>query len=153
MITLDNPAPNFEGHSTNGEVISLKSLKGKNVVLYFYPKDNTPGCTQEGIDFRDQFSEFDKHNTIIIGVSRDSITCHQKFKEKFEFPFELITDTDEVICKEYDVIKMKSMYGKQSLGVERSTFLIDQTGILRKEWRKVKVAGHAEEVLAAVKSL
>lgn len=135
------------------QTISLSEFKGKNVVIYFYPKDNTPGCTTEGQDFRDAHEEFTALNTVILGVSRDSIRSHTNFKNKYEFPFELISDPTEEFCKHFDVIKLKKMYGKEHMGVERSTFLIDAEGVLRQEWRKVKVKEHVAEVLEAVKSL
>ena len=128
-------------------------LKGKNIVIYFYPKDSTPGCTLEGQDFRDNIRKFSSRNTRILGVSRDSLSSHEKFKEKQKFNFDLISDEDEKLCSIFDVIKEKNMYGKKHMGIERSTFLIDEKGILRNEWRKVKVKGHVEEVLVAVKSL
>ena len=133
--------------------IKLSDLQGKNVVIYFYPKDNTPGCTTEGQEFRDIYSEFQTLNTVILGVSRESLKSHENFKAKQNFPFELISDPDEILCKQFDVIKLKKLYGKEYLGIERSTFLIDSKGILRNEWRKVKVNGHADEVLNAVKLL
>lgn len=126
---------------------------GKNIVLYFYPKDNTPGCTQESEDFRDNFLCFKKHNTIILGVSRDSIKSHKKFKDKYELPFDLIADTNGDLCSMFGVIKNKSMFGKTYLGIERSTFLIDDSGHLRQEWRKVKVSGHVQEVLKTISDL
>jgi peroxiredoxin Q/BCP len=123
------------------------------VVLYFYPRDNTPGCTQEGQSFAAAFAQFKKLKTLIVGISPDSVSSHEKFKSKMGFPFELLSDVDQAVCKRYDVIQEKSMYGKKYMGVERSTFLIDPQGVLRAEWRKVKVNGHAEAVLAAVKAL
>jgi peroxiredoxin Q/BCP len=131
----------------------LKDLRGQNVVLYFYPKDSTPGCTLEGQDFRDLHTKFRRQKTIILGVSRDSIGSHEKFKSKQNFPFDLISDPDESLCRKFDVIREKTLYGRKFMGVERSTFLIDSAGKLRREWRKVKVKGHAEEVLAAIKEL
>ncbi len=142
--------PPFEGLATGNTTIKSSDLLGKNVVLYFYPKDNTPGCTQEGQAFRDQISNFEKLNTVILGVSRDSVKMHEGFKCKQAFPFELISDPDETLCNLFDVIKMKSMYGKQVRGIERSTFLLDKEGRLVREWRKVKVKGHVEEVLDAI---
>jgi thioredoxin-dependent peroxiredoxin len=133
--------------------ISLADYKGKYLVLYFYPKDSTPGCTQEGQDFRDNYAKFKALNADIIGVSRDSLKSHENFKCKQEFPFELISDTDESLCKAFDVIKMKNMYGKQVLGIERSTFLIDPEGKVAKEWRKLSVKGHCEQVLAALMAI
>jgi peroxiredoxin Q/BCP len=122
------------------------------VVIYFYPKDATPGCTTEGQDFRDLHTKFKRQNTVILGVSRDSVASHEKFKAKQEFPFDLLSDPEEKLCKQFDVIKEKSLYGRKFMGIERSTFLIDENGKLRKEWRKVKVKGHADEVLDAVKN-
>ncbi len=136
-------------HST----ISLADLKGHNVVIYFYPKDNTPGCTTEGQTFRDLYKEFQKANTLIYGVSKDSLKSHENFKAKQAFPFELVSDPQEKLCKLFDVIKLKKLYGKEYFGIERSTFLLDKAGILRQEWRKVKVAGHAEEILKAAQAL
>jgi len=138
--------------STSG-TFRLSDHKGEAVVLYFYPKDNTPGCTTEGAQFRDAYKAFRKAGATVIGVSRDSIKSHEGFKAKMEFPFELISDADEKLCTQFDVIKMKNMYGKQVRGIERSTFLIDPAGKLAREWRKVKVDGHVDEVLAAVQSL
>jgi len=131
----------------------LSDLKGKNVVLYFYPRDSTPGCTREGQDFRDNIRKFRARNTIILGVSRDSIKSHEKFKSNQNFPFDLISDEEEALCKLFEVIKMKNMYGKKVRGIERSTFLIDGKGILRREWRKVNVNGHVDEVLEAVREI
>ena len=130
----------------------LSDFIGKTVVLYFYPKDNTPGCTNESIDFRDAHAEFLAANTVVFGVSRDSLKSHDSFKNKLELPFELISDADEKLCNQFDVIKQKMMYGKQVRGIERSTFIIDGNGKLKDEWRKVKVTGHVAEVLAAVRS-
>ena len=152
-IALGKSLPAFEAAATSGNTISAKGLKGKKCVLYFYPRDNTPGCTCEGEDFRDHFPAFKKLGVEIIGISRDSLTSHEKFRQKFSFPFELLADEDEQLCQLFQVMKMKNMYGKQVRGIERSTFLFDEKGILRQEWRKVKVEGHVEEVLAAVKSL
>ncbi len=143
----------FKAASTGDKTISLKELRGSNVVIYFYPKDATPGCTTEGQDFRDLHKQFAKAKTVILGVSKDSIASHEKFKEKQQFPFDLLSDPDEKLCQKFDVIKEKNMYGKKYMGIERSTFLIDAEGKLREEWRKVKVKGHAEAVLEAVKGL
>ncbi|AZZ91207.1 redoxin domain-containing protein [Hahella sp. KA22] len=143
----------FEAQATPDQTVRLSDLKGKNVVIYFYPKDHTPGCTTEGQDFRDNYTEFEKLNTVVFGVSKDSLKTHQNFKAKHDFPFELITDPDEVVCKVFDVIKLKKLYGKEYMGIERSTFLIDAKGMLRNEWRKVKVKGHVAEVLEAAKAL
>ncbi len=153
MIELNQNVPDFTAKATPDQEIKLSSLQGKNVVIYFYPKDNTPGCTTEGQDFRDLHEEFSQLDTIILGVSKDSLKTHQNFKTKQAFPFELITDPEETLCKHFDVIKLKKLYGKEYMGIERSTFLIDKDGILAREWRKVKVKGHAAEVLAAAKEL
>ena len=150
---LDKPAPDFELPATGGANFRLADAKGRNLVLYFYPKDNTPGCTTEGQNFRDLYPQFQKLGCAIVGVSRDSLKSHEGFKAKMSFPFELASDTDEVACKLYDVIKMKNMYGKKVRGIERSTFVIDRNGVLRREWRGVKVPGHVEEVLEFVKNL
>ena len=128
----------------------MSDYLGKNIIIYFYPRDNTPGCTSEGEDFRDNFKSFKKKNTLIFGVSKDSIQSHENFKAKYNFPFELLSDPDEKICKIFDVIKEKSMYGKKYMGIERSTFLINSEGKLVREWRKVKVKGHALEVLNSI---
>ena len=152
-VAVNKKVPAFSVVATNDTKITSAKLKGKHVVLYFYPKDSTPGCTLESQQFRDAVKKFEKLNTVILGVSRDSITSHDNFKTKQCLPFELISDEDETLCKLFDVIKLKNMYGKQVLGIERSTFLIDDKGVLRQEWRKVKVDGHVEEVLAAVKAL
>lgn len=151
---LNKAIKNFTANVTGkNSTISLADLKGHNVVIYFYPKDNTPGCTTEGQNFRDLYNDFKKANTLIFGVSRESIKSHENFKAKQDFPFELISDPDEQLCKLFDVIKLKKLYGKEYLGIDRSTFLIDKEGILRQEWRKVKVEGHVEEVLKAVQAL
>lgn len=146
-------APNFKLPATGEKDVELKSLRGKNVVLYFYPKDNTPGCTIEGQDFGAGYAKFKRKNTVVLGISRDTVASHEKFREKFNFPFDLLADTDEKACKLYDVIKEKNMYGRKHMGIVRSTFLIDATGKLRREWLKVKVKGHVDEVLEAVNSL
>lgn len=153
MSALGKKVKNFSLPATGEQTISLAGLKGQNVVLYFYPKDSTPGCTREGQAFRDLHQQFAKHNTVILGVSRDGIKSHENFKAKQGFPFELLSDKDETLCRQFDVIKEKNMYGRKVLGIERSTFLIDARGVLRQEWRKVKVDGHGEAVLEAVKSL
>ena len=145
--------PNFNGQCTSGLVLSNKDFIGKNLVVYFYPKDSTPGCTTEGQDFRDNYKIFKDFNTEIIGVSRDSIKSHENFKLKQSFPFELLSDHDEKMCKAFDVMKMKSMYGREYMGVDRSTFLINKSGKVVKEWRSVKVKGHVDEVLLKVKDL
>lgn len=152
-LAVGRAAPEFTAAATGDKTIKLKDLRGKNVVLYFYPKDSTPGCTTEGRDFSALHAKFKKADTVIFGVSRDSIASHDKFKEKQGFVFDLLSDSDEKLCAKYDVIHEKSLYGRKFMGVVRSTFLIDATGKLRHEWRKVKVKGHAEEVLAAAKVL
>lgn len=152
-ISIGKAVPDISLPATGDQTISLKSLRGQNIVLYFYPKDSTPGCTREGQDFRDNQAKFKRQNTIILGVSRDSIKSHENFRTKQGFKFDLLSDADETLCKLFDVIKMKNMYGKKVRGIERSTFLIDDKGRLRQEWRKVKVDGHVEEVLAAVKAV
>jgi len=150
---MNRVVADFTAEATGDQKVRLKDLRGKNVVIYFYPKDSTPGCTTEGRDFSDLHGRFKRANTVIFGVSRDSIASHEKFKEKQGFRFDLISDPDEKLCKQFDVIHEKTLYGRKFMGVVRSTFLIDTDGKLRQEWRKVKVAGHAEEVLEAVKSL
>lgn len=152
-VALKQPVPYFEAEATGDQIVKLTDLKGKNVVIYFYPKDNTPGCTTEGQDFRDRMAEFSELDTEVFGVSRDGLKAHANFRAKHEFPFHLISDKDETLCKLFDVIKLKKLYGKEHLGIERSTFLIDKDGVLRQEWRGVKVPGHADEVLQAVKTL
>jgi len=139
--------------ATSEQELKVSDFSGKNIVLYFYPKDSTPGCTREGQDFRDQIAKFRRASTVILGVSRDSVKAHENFKAKQEFPFELLSDKEEKLCTQFDVIKEKNMYGKKVMGIERSTFIIDKKGILRQEWRKVKVDGHVDEVLDAVKAL
>lgn len=150
---LDQPVADFSGAATGDQTIRLSDLRGQHVVIYFYPKDNTPGCTTEGQDFRDLHEEFKASNAVIFGVSRDGLKAHENFRAKYSFPFHLISDKDEEICRAFDVIKLKKLYGKEYMGVDRSTFLIDADGVLRREWRGVKVKGHAAEVLEAVKAL
>jgi thioredoxin-dependent peroxiredoxin len=145
--------PEFSAAMTGNQTFKLSDYKGKTIVLYFYPKDNTPGCTTESMQFRDLHPQFQAANTEIFGVSRDSIRSHEGFKSKLEMPFELISDPDETLCIMFNVMKMKNMYGKQVRGVERSTFIIDGNGKLVKEWRGVKVPGHVDEVLEFVKAL
>ncbi|WP_421553020.1 peroxiredoxin [Pseudomonas yamanorum] len=152
-VVIDKPVADFEALATSGQTFSLAGLKGKQVVIYFYPKDSTPGCTTEGQGFRDQHAAFKAANTEVFGVSRDSVKSHENFKAKQEFPFELISDKDEAVCQLFDVIKLKKLYGKEYLGVDRSTFLIDKDGVLRQEWRGVKVPGHVDAVLAAAQAL
>ncbi|MEO8224364.1 MAG: peroxiredoxin [Gammaproteobacteria bacterium] len=152
-VTLGKTVPNFSLPATGGKTIDLKGLRGSSVVIYFYPRDSTPGCTTEGCDFGALHQKFRRLGTVILGVSRDSLASHEKFKAKFEFPFDLLSDGDETLCKLFDVIREKNMYGKKVLGVERSTFLVDADGKLRAEWRKVSVKGHAAAVLAAAGAL
>jgi len=151
-IAVGKKVPNFKLQATGDQTIALSQLKGQNLVLYFYPKDSTSGCTREGQDFRDNQSKFKRQNTLILGVSRDSLRSHENFKAKQSFNFDLLSDPDEELCTLFDVMKMKNMYGKKVRGVERSTFLIDSNGKLVQEWRKVKVDGHVAEVLVAVKA-
>ena len=150
-VELGKPAPDFKLPATGGQTIQLSQLKGTRVVLYFYPKDNTPGCTQEGLDFAQYHAQFAKLNTLIFGISRDTLASHEKYKAKQNYPFALLSDTDEVACHDYGVIKEKLMFGKTLLGIERSTFLIDEKGILIDAWRKVKISGHVKAVYEAVK--
>ena len=145
--------PKFSAEATSEQVISNQTYKNKNLVIYFYPKDSTPGCTTEGQEFRDNYKKFKKYNTEILGVSRESIKSHENFKSKQNFPFELLSDPDEKVCKAFDVMKMKSMYGRQYLGVDRSTFIVNDQGKIIKEWRSVKVKGHVQEVLETVEKL
>lgn len=152
-VSLDQPVADFSAAATSGQQVSLSALKGQQVVIYFYPKDSTPGCTTEGQDFRDQHAAFQAANTVVFGVSRDGMKSHENFKCKQAFPFELISDKDEALCQLFDVIKLKKLYGKEYLGIDRSTFLIDAQGVLRQEWRGVKVPGHVDEVLAAAQAL
>ena len=150
---LNRVVADFSASATRNNTIRLKDLRGRNVVIYFYPKDSTPGCTSEGQDFRDLHAKFRRQGAIVLGVSRDSIASHEKFRVKQKFPFDLISDPDEALCRKFDVIQEKTLYGRKFMGIERSTFLIDAAGKLRNEWRKVKVKGHAAEVLEAVKGL
>jgi peroxiredoxin Q/BCP len=152
-VALDQPVADFEAQTTGAKTVSLSGLKGRQVVIYFYPKDSTPGCTTEGQGFRDQYAAFQAANTEVFGVSRDGLKSHENFKAKQGFPFELISDKDEALCQLFDVIKLKKLYGKEYMGVDRSTFLIDSEGVLRKEWRGVKVPGHVEAVLAQAQAL
>lgn len=152
-VTIGKKVPDFELPATGGKTVKLSELRGQNVVLYFYPKDSTPGCTREGQDFRDQHTKLRRRKTVVLGVSRDSLKSHENFKAKQGFPFDLLSDSEEKLCGMFDVIKEKNMYGKKVMGIERSTFLIDSEGVLRQEWRKVKVDGHVDEVLDALKAL
>jgi len=149
---LNKKVADFTAPATGG-AFKLSEHRGRPVVLYFYPKDNTPGCTMEGAQFRDLYKKFEKADALVVGVSRDSLKAHENFKAKMKFPFELISDADEKLCKQFGVIKMKNMYGKKVRGIERSTFVIDGEGTLVREWRGVKVPGHAEAVLEVVKAL
>lgn len=151
-VAIDKKVPDFTAAATGGE-FTLSAQRGRTVVLYFYPKDNTSGCTAEGLDFAALHAKFAQAGAVVVGVSRDSLRSHAGFKEKQGFPFELIADTDEALCTLFGVIKMKNMYGRQVRGIERSTFVIDANGEIAREWRGVKVPGHAAEVLAVVKSL
>ena len=150
---LNQSVPDFELSATSGITFKLSNHLGKTLVIYFYPKDNTPGCTTQGIQFRDSYPDFKALNAEIFGISRDSLKSHENFKSKFGFPFELLADTEELACDIFGVIKMKNMYGKQVRGIERSTFIIDKNGRLVHEWRGVKVDGHAQEVLNFIKTL
>jgi peroxiredoxin Q/BCP len=150
---LNKTVPDFSAEMTGGRTFKLADHQGKKLVLYFYPKDNTPGCTTESMRFRDLHPEFREHNTEIFGISRDSIRSHEGFKSKLGLPFELISDPDEILCAMFNVMKMKNMYGKQVRGIERSTFVIDGSGQLVKEWRGVKVPGHVDEVLESIKAI
>ncbi len=150
---LGKNSPKFQIEATSGKTISSEDYLGKNLVLYFYPKDSTPGCTTEGQEFRDLYNEFQSYNTEILGVSRDSIKSHENFKLKQNFPFELLSDPDEKVCKLFDVMKLKSMYGREYIGVDRSTFVINAKGKVVHEWRAVKVKGHVAEVLEVIKSI
>jgi peroxiredoxin Q/BCP len=152
-LAVGKKIPSFSIESTNGSRVTSRDLLGQAYVLYFYPRDNTPGCTVEGNDFRDAHAKFRRRKVAVFGVSRDPMRSHQRFKEKFGFPFELLSDPDEKLCTLFGVMKQKNMYGKQVRGIERSTFLIDDAGKLVREWRKVKIPGHVEEVLEATKGL
>ena len=152
-VELGKPVPNFIAQATSNKDVLLEALKGWRVLLYFYPKDNTPGCTTESQDFRDYYEDLLKLNTVVFGVSKDSLKSHEEFKEQQNLPFELISDTEGKLCDLFDVIRPQNMYGKQIMSLERSTFLIDENGILRKEWRKVRVNGHADEVVEAIEEL
>ena len=152
-IEIGKKVPEFTGQATSGIDFKLSDYKGNPLIIYFYPKDNTPGCTQEGKDFRDNYPAFETKNIAIFGISRDGIKAHENFKARHEFPFDLISDKDETICQLFDVIKEKKMYGKVHMGIERSTFLIGRDGKLLKEWRKVKVKEHIAQVLEAIEAL
>ena len=152
-IKVGSKVQNFSLEGTSNLQFNLSDFAGKNIIIYFYPKDSTPGCTNEGIDFKDLYKSFKNLNTEIFGVSRDSLKSHENFKAKYNFPFELLSDPDEEVCKLFDVIKMKNMYGKQVRGIERSTFIINCQGELIQEWRGVKVNGHVVEVLDFIKNI
>mgnify|MGYP001547979909 FL=1 len=153
MVRVGKRVENFSLPATGDQDLSLSDFSGRKLIIYFYPKDNTPGCTREGKEFRDLYPEFVKAGADILGVSRDSVRTHGNFRNKHDFPFHLLSDSDESLCKQFDVIHEKKLYGRTYMGIERSTFLIDEEGILRQEWRKVRVPGHVEAVLEAVKSL
>ncbi len=152
-LVLNKVVPDFEAIATSEIKFSPKNYLGKNLILYFYPKDMTPGCTTEAQQFRDLYAEFTEAGAVIFGVSRDNLASHDKFRSQFELPFDLIADTEEKLCHMFGVVKNKIMYGKKVKGIERSTFLVDAEGVLRQEWRGVKVAGHVQEVLDAVRKL
>jgi thioredoxin-dependent peroxiredoxin len=152
-LTIGRKLPAFSLPSSSGETWKSAAARGSKLVVYFYPKDMTSGCTLESQDFRDHYAAFKRAGTLIVGISRDSVRSHQKFRDKESLPFELLADEEETVCHLFDVIKEKTLYGRKSLGIERSTFLFDAQGVLQREWRKVKVKGHAEEVLEAAKSL
>ncbi|MBL8318749.1 MAG: peroxiredoxin [Burkholderiaceae bacterium] len=150
---LNKPLPEFEAFATSGVKFTPQAFEGKTVVLYFYPKDHTPGCTTEAMQFRDRHKDFLKAGAVVFGVSRDNMASHEKFRQNLDLPFDLIADTEEKLCHMFGVVKNKIMYGKKVKGIERSTFLIDAKGVLRAEWRGIKVAGHVDDVLKAVKEL
>ena len=152
-VEIAQPIPDLAVQATDDQAFRLSELQGKNVVLYFYPKDNTPGCTTEGQDFRDHYEDFEALNTIILGVSRDDLKSHESFKGKQCFPFDLISDSDGALCAAFDVIKEKNLYGKKSMGIERSTFIFDKNGVLRREYRKVKVENHVLSVLKDLREI
>lgn len=153
MVCVGKRVENFTLPATGDQTLSLRDFKGKNLIIYFYPKDNTPGCTREGQDFRDHYPEFVKAGADILGVSRDSVKVHTNFKNKHEFPFDLLSDKDETLCNQFGIIQEKTLYGRKYMGIVRSTFLIDANGKLQHEWRNIRVPGHVEEVLQAVKAL
>ena len=153
MVSIGKKVADFSLTATGEKNVSLEDFRGSKLVIYFYPKDSTPGCTLEGQNFRDSYLVFKKCDTAILGVSRDSLKAHEKFRARQEFPFDLLSDADEKLCRQFDVIHEKNMYGRKVMGIVRSTFLIDGAGVLQKEWRKVRVKGHVDEVLEAAKSL
>jgi thioredoxin-dependent peroxiredoxin len=152
-VRIDQPVADFTAPATGGGLWRLKDARGRKLVLYFYPRDNTPGCTLEGQQFAALAPQFATAGVTVLGISRDSIAAHEKFRDQMGFPFDLLSDSEEAICRQFDVIREKNMYGRKVLGIQRSTFLLDAAGVLRREWRGVKVAGHASEVLAAAKAL
>jgi peroxiredoxin Q/BCP len=151
-VSVGQPVADFSLAATSNQTLSLSQFRGRYVVLYFYPKDNTPGCTTESQDFRDQYHRFQALNAVVLGVSRDGVKSHENFRAKHQFPFELLSDKEETLCQQFGVLKEKNMYGKKVMGIERSTFLIDPEGVLQQEWRKVKVDGHVDTVLAALEA-
>jgi peroxiredoxin Q/BCP len=153
MVCVGKRVENFTLPATGDQTLSLSDFSDRILIIYFYPRDNTPGCTREGQDFRDLYTEFSAAGADILGVSRDSVKTHDNFRNKHEFPFHLLSDSDETLCKQFDIIHEKSLYGRKYMGIVRSTFLIDAKGVLRQEWRKVRVPGHAGAVLDAVKAL
>lgn len=152
-LALNQAVPAFTLPATGNVTFNLSDYLGKTLVIYFYPKDSTPGCTTQGVQFRDAYAEFQARNAVIVGISRDSLKSHENFKSKFSFPFALLSDADETACNLFGVIKTKNMYGKQVRGIERSTFVIDKTGKLIREWRSIKADGHAQEVLSYIQTL
>ena len=152
MVSVGKRVQNFTLPATGNQSLSLSDFSGRILVIYFYPKDNTPGCTREGYDFRDLYLQFKDAGADILGVSRDSVKTHENFKAKHEFPFHLLSDSEELLCKQFDVIREKKLYGRTYMGIERSTFLIDSEGVLQKQWRKVRVPGHAQAVLESLKT-
>lgn len=153
MVCVGKRVENFTLPATGDASLSLQDFKGKHLVIYFYPKDNTPGCTREGQDFRDLYKQFKQAGADIVGVSRDSVKVHENFRKKHQFPFHLLSDKDEILCNQFDIIKEKTLYGRKYMGIVRSTFLVDADGVLQHEWRNIRVPGHAAAVLEAVKSL
>ena len=153
MVSVGKKVANFSLPATGDKIVSLEDFQGANLVIYFYPKDSTPGCTLEGQNFRDSYDEFKESGTAILGVSRDSLKAHENFRSRQNFPFDLLSDADEMLCGQFDVIHEKNMYGRKFMGIVRSTFLLDGDGVLQKEWRKVRVKGHVDEVLDAARSL
>ena len=153
IAAVGEKVPPFEAAATGGKTISSDQLRGSPFVLYFYPRDNTPGCTMQSKDFRNRHAEFENRGVTVLGVSRDSLASHERFRSKYDFPFDLLSDSDETLCGLFDVVKRKNMYGRLLRGVERSTFLFDSDGVLLREWRKVRIRGHVDEVLEAVKAI